>query len=797
VATQPDSNRLQHFDRVLLVEGGRVVAAGPPAEVMACPNFARLQSSAPRGPHQTAQERVRGDNAGAARGAENTALVCNRRAADQASSLRDAEIQDHASTETLLWWVKAAGYKNSMMFCFTLFLGRLLFLGESLTLAKWIDAKVLGPVDDIAFIRLCALVVIVCSFTTMCTFYASSRMSVSSASSLHSTCLKTLLRAPVDKFFDKQPIGRLINRLSGDMRQVDDSISFIILKIVEFFIGVGVMQFFILSVVPTKVAFCAVPLYLVLGFFFWVYRGTTIPLVFHSKFALSKVQDLQSCVLSSCVSIRSNGMFDDFMRRHRGCTGSFMRCNYLVQFVVKAWVQSRVFLSFSILVGLFTVGGLWGGMPMGLLGTVVTVSFAQLTEFETVSVTFANLLNTLNALERLTSYFKVPQESAPEIPGDPCIRRRVLLERADLACLELKRGQEALACVSEGVVQGASPFVVSTQGGDMPILRATADGTALEVVPGRSLADLAPGCEALREASDRYLVVAVNSAARSAELMAEELCSPPASVWLDLWDCQFAMGVRVRFEQLTAGYGNDVNVLHAIDVDVPGRCKMGFAGRTGCGKSTTLLCVLRVLEPRGGRIMLGDNDTTGLGLAALRATVGLVPQDPTIFEGSWRYNVDPFGEFPTGRVWEVLQCVRLLPYVRGLTNGIDSEVTQDGANMSFGQKQLLSLARMVIRQPPVLLLDECTSALDPSTQESVQKTLLNDFPLSTVLAVAHRVETLLDFDRVVVLDAGKVAETGTVQEVLSIPNGIFAGMANGGRRGTASADEEAKRSLEC
>merc|ERR1711972_763298 len=211
----------------------------------------------------------------------------------------------------------------------------------------------------------------------------------------------------------------------------------------------------------------------------------------------------------------------------------------------------------------------------------------------------------------------------------------------------------------------------------------------------------------------------------------------------------------------------------------PPRWKCGIAGQTGCGKSTTLLCLLRILEARSGRIIVGKMDIAQMGLKLLRTLVGLVPQDATIFEGTWRHNVDPFDEYPEGRIWEALRCAHLMSYVRSLPSGIDSAITQDGGNLSFGQKQMLSMARMVIRQPPVLLLDECTSALDPNTQKSVQNTVLNAFPMSTVISIAHRVETLLEFDQVIVLSKGEIIEQGPVQEVLSIKDGKFAQMVTG------------------
>jgi ABC-type multidrug transport system fused ATPase/permease subunit len=304
----------------------------------------------------------------------------------------------------------------------------------------------------------------------------------------------------------------------------------------------------------------------------------------------------------------------------------------------------------------------------------------------------------------------------------------------------------------------------------------------LEFVAGCGIRDLAPN---LREADipkDReggYMIVGVNSA-RSAEAMAEELSDPPEVVFLDLWNAKYGEGMSVMLQDLSAGYCNDNNVLHNISVDIQPRAKVGFVGKTGCGKSTALLCCLRILEPRSGRIDIGDIDAKKMGLKTLRSLVGLVPQDPTVFQGTVRYNVDPFDQFPDSCVRSALEAVQFMQFVQ--EDGLDTEVARDGVNLSLGQRQLLSLARMVIKQPPVLLLDECTSALDPSTQEAVQRTLMTHFPMTTIIAVAHRVETILDFDHIVAFSRGSVAESGGVEDLLNIEGGIFAGLVKASRQ---------------
>jgi len=554
------------------------------------------------------------------------------------------------------------------------------------------------------------------------------------------------------------------------MRRVDDAILGTITQLLGFVTGFIITESFILRVVPLKIALSSIPVFAASFYFIYIFRGTAVPLVFHSKFSLSSVQDLQATILTSCISVRANNMMETFMQRFNHYSHSIIRSQYLIYHVCACWVTSRVFLCFSCLTCVFAVGGLYAGMPIGTLSVVIGQQFSQMSEFEALAGGFTALLNIMNALQRLTKYFTAPQEAAEKQPSDIQVRRRVQLPRGALRDLEVRpaEGKDAKGALGQQVV-------VCLRGG-APVLQSTADGSGLELVHGRWLTDLARGDPILEEIGDSYRIVGVNSATSNAEQMAQELCHPTNSIWIDLWHVKFAEGMRVKIEDLTAGYASEKNVLHGINVDILPRMKMALVGRTGCGKSTTMLCLLRLLEPRNGRVLFGGTDSQTIGLHTLRNIVGLVPQDPTIFEGTLRANIDPFNEFPDARIWEALRSMQLLPYVRSQPGGINSQVSKEGGNMSFGQRQLLSMTRMHIRQPPVLLLDECTSALDPNTQEIVQETILHEFPRTTTIAIAHRVETILDFDRVTVFEKGKVVEQGPINEVLQIKKGIFAGM---------------------
>lgn len=776
VVMQPNANRLRNFDRVLILEGGRIVENGKPDKVCTSEAFKRLLCSA---------ESQESQPDAAVASTNNTAAILKKAALEDANVLRDTEVQDQISWAAVWWWVKAASPWRVGIFLFLNVILRMGIVRENIFLATWADVKAVRPTQDWMYIMRCsALVFCVWTMLISC-WYTQSIVNAKAAAAMFEDIMDKILRAPVDKFFDKQPIGRVINLLSNDMRQVDDGLVMAGILCIGLFLTVFMTQSWLLSVVPWQAALAAIPFLSALVYFIYLYRGIAIPLVFHSKFKLSNVQDMQAVVVDSAASIRANGMSKFFLSRYALHSATVVRTNFLTSCVCTCWITSRTFVMFSTLTCVFAISGLYTGMSMGTLSVVITLSMNQLMEWEGISMYFTGLLNVLNSLQRLMKFLNIPQEDDAAMPTDVQVRLRRKVDRNELVSLAIRRGvmQEAVKAAAKQVngslPKGTGSMSFCVTKGNIPVLRASEDGTALEFFEGFCVADLAPTSPSLQAVTGDYRIIAINSVSRNAEHMAEELCNPPSSLWLDLWHCKYAKGMSVKLDDLTAGYGTEKSVLHNINVDIAPKLKVGFVGKTGCGKSTTLLCILRVLEPRGGRIVIGGTDTKDMGLNMLRSVVGLVPQDPTVFEGTWRFNVDPFGEFPDGQIWEALQCVQLMPFLRTLPDGIDSEITRDGANLSFGHRQLLSLARMVVRQPPVLLLDECTSALDPMTQEAVQKTLLEDFPMSTVIAIAHRVETILNFDRIVVLNQGCVAEHGTVNEVLKIEGGIFANMVRG------------------
>ncbi|XP_049527650.1 ATP-binding cassette sub-family C member 3 [Dermacentor silvarum] len=203
---------------------------------------------------------------------------------------------------------------------------------------------------------------------------------------------------------------------------------------------------------------------------------------------------------------------------------------------------------------------------------------------------------------------------------------------------------------------------------------------------------------------------------------------------------------------------------------------VGIVGRTGAGKSSLLMAVLRVLNASAGSIRIDNVDISSVSLRRLRSVVTIIPQDPCLTRGSLRDVLDPTGSHSDSDVWRVLGQAHLTEFVTRHSMNLRMDVGDGGNNLSAGQRQLVCLARALLRQPRVLLMDEATSHMDDDTDRIVQATLRQSFAHCTVLTIAHRLETVLDYDKILVMSKGRVMEFASTQKLASNRNSAFHAM---------------------
>ncbi|KAJ2352746.1 hypothetical protein GGF43_003672, partial [Coemansia sp. RSA 2618] len=239
----------------------------------------------------------------------------------------------------------------------------------------------------------------------------------------------------------------------------------------------------------------------------------------------------------------------------------------------------------------------------------------------------------------------------------------------------------------------------------------------------------------------------------------------------------------VRIEDLVIEHVPGVPVLHGISLHVRHGEKIGVVGRTGAGKSTLSLALLRFIEAAKGCISIDSVDIAQVGLGELRRGVTIIPQDPVLFNGSIKFNLDPAMEYPDSLLWDALERAYLVRqsadagHESGAFASLDSEIKENGQNLSLGQRQLVAIARALVRRSRVVVLDEATASVDFELDARIQQTIRGpEFADSTLFCIAHRLRTIIDYDRVLVLDKGRVAEFDTPWNLLQKGDGLFRDM---------------------
>jgi len=238
----------------------------------------------------------------------------------------------------------------------------------------------------------------------------------------------------------------------------------------------------------------------------------------------------------------------------------------------------------------------------------------------------------------------------------------------------------------------------------------------------------------------------------------------------------------IELKNLHMRYRHDTPmVLKGLNVSIAGGERIGVVGRTGSGKSSLLLSLLRLVEPAldgsaddyESPISIDGVDTLRIGLKDLRSKLGIIPQNPVLFSGTIRSNLDPFDEYSSDEIWKALEQCHMKESVEEMHGQLDAQVAEYGQNLSSGMRQMLVLGRALLRKCKILLLDEATASVDIETDREIQRTLREAFQGCTVLTIAHRINTIMDSDKILVLKDGQAEEFAPPKELLEDEKSTF------------------------
>ena len=233
---------------------------------------------------------------------------------------------------------------------------------------------------------------------------------------------------------------------------------------------------------------------------------------------------------------------------------------------------------------------------------------------------------------------------------------------------------------------------------------------------------------------------------------------------------------HVTFRDVTMTYHEGgPQVLKEMSFTIKGKSRIGVVGRTGAGKSSVVAALLRMPDAQGD-VMIDGIRINDINLQASRRCISVLGQIPTLFSGSLRRNIDPMDQHEDANVWAALEDVQLKLFVEGLSGQLDYELLERGANLSVGERQLVCLARTLMQNNRIVILDEPTAHVDPITEQTIWKTVHEKLKDCTVITIAHRLDTIKDCDMVLVVREGEVAEFGTFDSLVGMEGGVLAGI---------------------
>ncbi|KAG9399350.1 hypothetical protein AC1031_011740 [Aphanomyces cochlioides] len=477
---------------------------------------------------------------------------------------------------------------------------------------------------------------------------------------LHAKLFKKVIQAPVNTFFDVTPVGRVLNRFSSDLDQVDSILPFFGVLLLQYGFQIAAVVVVCATTSP-YILIVYVPLVWLFQKIQVFYNRTSAELKRLESISRTPVINIISETINGITTIRAFDMTRSFATKSREVL-DHNQSYFMIYRASSRWLQMRLdWVSTVVLAGISFIS-VASKSSIGVMAAGLGLTYAsQMSAFlSRVTMNLCMIENIMTCVERLEHYNSLDTE------GDKC----------------------------------------------------------------------------------------------------EEIEATPAE-----WPAQGT----ISFESYSMRYRDHLDlVLRDVSFVANGGEKIGICGRTGSGKSSLMAALFRTVEAASGSIKIDGIDISQVNIHALRSRLTIIPQDPVLFSGSLRFNIDPSKQVADADLWAVLKKVHLAGCLEG---GLDFQVAEKGSNLSVGQRQLLCIARALLRQSRVVVLDEATANIDLESDRLIQKTINECFRDVTMLIIAHRLDTIIDSDRILVMDRGSVIEYDSPQVLLAKEGGVFAELA--------------------
>ena len=228
---------------------------------------------------------------------------------------------------------------------------------------------------------------------------------------------------------------------------------------------------------------------------------------------------------------------------------------------------------------------------------------------------------------------------------------------------------------------------------------------------------------------------------------------------------------KIIFDNYNVKYGPDEPlVLKNISIEIKEGEKIGVVGRTGSGKTTLSLCLFRILEADSGKILIDNIDISKIDLYSLRENISIIPQEPTLIEGSLKYNIDPYNKYSDSEINKLINEIGLDVFMSD--KNLDYKIEENGNNLSVGERQLICIARAFLKKNKIIVMDEATSSIDFKTENIIQNTISKFMNNCTIITIAHRIKTIINYDKILVMSNGEIVEFDTPKNLLE-KKGLF------------------------